>query len=119
MVDLRDVAWMRVQWRIFRRILLGATGVVWLLCSSGIVLLRDDEQYQWFYVRMALLVMLAASTVVSLWLFVVAWRELRHLKHVGTEIQLEQLRAQHEKRQAKRRRRRPGHSGHAPAAKET
>jgi len=116
MVDLHDVAWMRRQWTVFRRILLGATCVVWLLCSSGIILLRDDEQYQWFYVRMALLVMLLASTAVSLWLFGAAWREIRHLKRVGTEIRLEQLRAEQEKRKPKRR----GHSGrgaHAPTPK--
>ena len=118
MVDLRDVAWMRVQWRVFRRILLGATAVVWLLCSSGIVLLRDDEQFQWFYVRMALLAMLVASTLVSLWLFGAAWRELRHLKQVGTEIRLAQLRAEQEKRKPKRRRR-PGHGGPSPAPKRT
>lgn len=115
MVDLRDVAWMRVQWKVFRRILFGATGFVWLLCSSGIILLKDDEQFQWFYARMSLLLMLVVSTGVSLWLFAVAWRELRHLKKMATELQLEQLRAAQEKQEASRRRRSGRHGRTTPS----
>jgi len=118
MVDLRDVAWMRVQWKVFRRILLAATGVVWLLCSSGIILLKDDEQFQWFYARMALLLMLVVSTGVSLWLFVVAWRELRHLRRVARELRLTQLRAEQEERRSSHRHS-SSRSGHSAPSKRT
>ena len=90
MIDLRDIAWMRVQWKRFRRMLGGATGMIWLLCSSGVIFIGGEEEHQWFYARMALLCMLIASTVVSIWLFVAARRELKELDRVAVEMQAEE-----------------------------
>lgn len=115
-MNLRDIAWMRVQWKRFRRVLGGATGVVWLLCCTGIILMGGEEEIQWFWARMALLFMLASSTAVSLWLFFTAWREMRRLKDLAAEIRIEDMQAERDKKK-KRARRRGRHS--APTADHT
>lgn len=104
-MDLRDLAWMRAQWKRFRRVLSGATGVVWLMCCTGIILMGGEEETQWFWARMALLFMLASSTAVSVWLFFTAWREMRRLHDLAASIRIEQMEA--ERQEKKRKRRRP------------
>ena len=37
MNDLRQITWMRSQWKRFRNLIWGATGAIWLICSSGIL----------------------------------------------------------------------------------
>lgn len=105
MIELRDITWMIVQWKRFRRVLGGATGVVWLMCCSGIILLGGDEELQWFHARMALLLMLVVSTAVSLWLFVAAWREMRRLDALAAEVRIEEVAEQREQKKPKGRRR--------------
>jgi hypothetical protein len=96
---------MRHQWRRFRRLLSGALGVVWLLCTSGILYLPTEEDpTQWYYARMALLAMLAASTLVTLWLWARATREIRHLSQRATEARLEAARREREERRKRPRR---------------
>ena len=63
---------MRQQWRRFRRLLIVAISAVWVMCTSGILILRpgdDPEAEQWMYARMALLIMLGASSLITIWLF--------------------------------------------------
>ena len=74
------------QWKRFRRLLSGATGIVWLLCCSGIVFIGGDDVTEWFVTRMAFVVMLVASTAVSIWLFIVACRELGRLEGEAKEM---------------------------------
>ena len=80
MADLRDIAWMIRQWGRFRRLLSGATVIIWLLCCSGIVFIGGDDDTEWLVTRMALVIMLLAATGVSIWLFVVACKELGRLE---------------------------------------
>jgi len=93
MVDLRQIAWMRLQWKRFRRLLWGALGAVWLVCCSGILLAGEEQ----LLVRAALLVMLVASTVCSVVLFLIARRETKALERQALEIRAEMTR----ERQAK------------------
>jgi hypothetical protein len=99
---------MRQQWRRFRRLLIGAISAVWVMCTSGILILRpgdDPEAEQWMYARMALLIMLGASSLVTIWLFGRATREIGQLGREATEMRLEQARkAREEKRQQRPRR---------------
>jgi hypothetical protein len=81
MVDLRQINWMRQQWRSFRRLLFGAIGVIWLFCSVGII--WPHEQ---FWVRMSLLFMLLVSTLYALRLLWVTFRSLRDLDRRAAEI---------------------------------
>ncbi|HCV24265.1 MAG TPA: hypothetical protein DGN59_12475 [Candidatus Latescibacteria bacterium] len=96
---------MRQQWRRFRRLLISA---VWVMCTSGILILRpghDPEAEQWMYARMALLIMLGASSLVTIWLFGRATREISPLGREAMEMRLEQARkAREEKRQQRPRR---------------
>jgi len=82
MVDLRQIAWMRLQWKHFRRLLWGATGAVWLVCGSGILLTGEDQ----LLVRAALLLMFAASTACSIRLLLTVRRETKALERRAIEI---------------------------------
>lgn len=82
MVDLRQLAWMRLQWKRFRRLLWGATGAVWLVCCSGILLAGEDQ----LLVRAALLLMLVASTACSIRLLLTIRRETKALDRRAIEI---------------------------------
>ena len=77
---------MRVQWKRFRRLLGGATGLVWLMTSAGVIFIGGEEESEWFYARMALMFMLVASTGVSMWLFLAARRELKSLDRLAEEM---------------------------------
>lgn len=73
MLELHDIAWMRLQWKSFKRLLGGATGMVWLLFSSGVPFLPEEEEGETsFWLRISLLVYLFISTVISLWLYIAA-----------------------------------------------
>lgn len=90
--DLRQITWMSSQWKRFRRLIWGATGAVWLLCSSGILLLGEED----FLVRMALLAMFALSTFAAIYLLLVARRESKKLERLAIETR---ARLQEEKAQ--------------------
>ena len=99
---------MRQQWRRFRRLLIGAISAVWVMCTSGILILRpgdDPEAEQWMYARMALLIMLGASSLVTIWLFGRATREISQLGREATEMRLEQARKARKAREEKRQQR--------------
>ena len=73
MLELRDIAWMRLQWKRFKHLLSGATGMVWLLFSSGVPFPPQEEEDETsFWARISLLVYLFISTLVSLWLYIAA-----------------------------------------------
>lgn len=98
MPDLQDYVWLRQQWRRFRHVLAGGFSAVLILCASGLLLLEDEENPQaWVYARLALLVMLMASTVVALWLWYQATREIRDLSLLVDDARLEAARTRREK----------------------
>ena len=103
MADLQDIAWMIRQWKRFRRFLGWATAVVWLLCCSGVIFIGggggEEEVNEWFVTRMAFVVMFTASTGVSIWLFIVAFKELRRLAKEAEEIRQTRSRKQRRKKQ--------------------
>jgi hypothetical protein len=86
MVDLRQIGWMKQQWRRFRQLLFGAVGVIWLFCCAGILFAPAD----YFWVRMSLLFMLAVSSLYALRLTWVAFRSLRKLDRRAAEIRAEE-----------------------------
>ncbi|MBT6146492.1 MAG: hypothetical protein HOH74_13735 [Gemmatimonadetes bacterium] len=107
MRDLRDYIWLRDQWRRFRHVLIGALTSVLILCTSGLVLLRDDEDpTAWLFARLALMLMLVVSTMVALWLWYKAGREIRNLSQLATEARLEAARLARESPEQKKGRRR-------------
>ena len=87
-----------MQWKRFQRLLGGATGVVWMLCCSGIIFIGGEEDTQWFLARMALVVMLVAATGVSLWLFIVAWRERKSLEALAVDLRVAERNEQRKKK---------------------
>ncbi len=98
MLELRDVAWMRLQWKRFRRLLGGATGMFWLLCSNGVLFLPEEEDGEtWFWARISLLVCLFCSTIVSLWLYIAARREIKRLERVSADMRIEEAKEQRER----------------------
>ena len=84
--DLRQINWMSGQWKRFRRLVWGATGAVWLLCSSGILLLGEED----FLVRMALLAMFLLSTPAAAYLIIVSRRESKTLDRLAIEMRARQ-----------------------------
>lgn len=98
---------MRQQWRRFRRLLIGAVTAVWIMCTSGVLYLRSDdpEVDPWFFSRMALLIMLVTASLVTVWLFARASREISQLGHEATELRLAQIRKDREERRQQRPRR--------------
>lgn len=98
---------MRQQWRRFRHVLIGAPSAVLVLCTSGLLLLGEEGiPEQWFYARLALMVMFGASTMVALWLWVRASREILDLGLLATEARLEAARQAREEKDKKKGRRR-------------
>ena len=89
---------MRLQWKRFQRLLGGATGMVWLLCCSGIIFIGGEEDTEWFLARMSLVAMLVAATGVSLWLFIVAWRELKSLEALAMDLRQAEREQQRKKK---------------------
>ena len=94
---------MRVQWKRFRRVLKGTTVLIWLMCSGGVIFIGAEEDNQWFYARMALLVMLVASTGVSIWLLLLARRELKGLDQIAQELPQSEETGKRKKKASKRR----------------
>ena len=96
---------MRQQWPRFRHVLVGTHTVI--LCASGLLLLHDEEDPQaWIYVRLALMVLLLASTAVAMWLLYKARREIRDLGQLTADARLEAAHTRQEKDKKKGRRRR-------------
>lgn len=101
MPDLEDYVWRR-----FRHVLVGTHTAVLILCASGLLLLHDEEDPQaWIYVRLALMVLLLASTAVAMWLLYKARREIRDLGQLAADARLEAAHTRQEKDKKKGRRR--------------
>ena len=77
MNDLRQIAWMRRQWRRFLLLLWGATALLWPLCLSGALFLGPEA----VPVRLALLAMLALTTGACVRFSREACRRLAELEH--------------------------------------
>jgi len=104
LTELREILWMRVQWKRFRRVLRVTTVLVWLMCSGGIIFIGAEEENQWFYARMALVLMLIVSTGVSVWLLLLARRELKGLDQMAEDVrQQEETEPRKKKKTSKRR----------------
>lgn len=82
--DLRQIAWMRQQWRRFRQLLWGATGAVWLLCCSGILLASEEQ----LLIRLALLLMLLLSSIYAIRLWLGARGEIKELERQAIELRV-------------------------------
>ena len=87
MLELRHLTWMLLQWRRFRRLVVGATGAIWVICCSGILLLTDVD----LVIRLALLAMLVLCTIVCLYLVIVARREIKRLQRQASELRSQEL----------------------------
>ena len=78
---------MQQQWRRFRRLVLGATGAIWVLCCSGVLLLPPEDLIP----RIALLLMLLSCTGVSIYLMFVTRREIKDLGRQVIEARAQEL----------------------------
>ena len=106
MPNLKDYVWMRQQWPRFRHVLVGTHTAVLILCASGLLLLHDEEDPRaWLYVRLALMVLLLASTAVAMWLLYKARREIRDLGQLAADARLEAAHTRQVKDKKKGRRR--------------
>ena len=86
--------------------IVGTHTAVLILCASGLLLLHDEEDPQaWIYVRLALMVLLLASTAVAMWLLYKARREIRDLAQLAADARLEAAHTRQEKDKKKGRRR--------------
>ena len=75
MLKLRQLTWMSEQWQHFRRLALITTGAIWTICWSGALLLPKGN----FSPCLALPAMFCLCTGVSIYLIVVARREIEEL----------------------------------------
>ncbi len=84
--DLQQIAWMRVQWKRFRRILWGCSGAAWLVCCAGIIVLGRER----VWLLLALVLMLVVVTGILIYLLFVVRRELKNLEHQAIELRAAQ-----------------------------
>ena len=77
---------MRQQWRRYQRLIGIGTIGLWIVCSSGILLLDDED----FIVRMALLAMFVLCTPLSLYLYLSTRKETRRLDREATQLRLQE-----------------------------
>ena len=84
---------MRQQWRRYRRLIGIATIGLWIVCSSGILLLDDED----FIVRMALLAMFVLCPPLSLYLYLVTRKETRNLDQEAARLRLKEQTETHTK----------------------
>ena len=80
--DLRQITWMRGQWKRFRRILWGCSGAAWLLCCAGIIIVGQEQ----FLIMVALAFMFLVVTGVFIYLFFVSRRESKDLERKAIAI---------------------------------
>ena len=85
--DLRQIYWMRSQWKRFRHILWGSTGAAWLVCCAGIILLGHEQ----FLLMLALVFMFLVVTGLFIYLLIVIRREFKALEHEAIEVRAAQL----------------------------
>lgn len=84
--DLRQIYWMRSQWKRFRRILWGSSGAAWLVCCAGIIFLGEEQ----FLLLLALVFMLFVVTGLLIYLLVVVHRELKVLEREAIQLRAAQ-----------------------------
>ena len=77
---------MRQQWRHYQRLIGIGTIGLWIVCSTGILLLDDED----FIVRMALLAMFVLCTPLSLYLYWSTRKETRNLDREVQEMRLQE-----------------------------
>ena len=81
-VDLRQITWMRAQWKRFRHILWGCGGAAWLLCCAGIIFVGQKQ----LPVLIALALVFLIVTGVFIFLFYVSRRESKNLERQAIAI---------------------------------
>jgi hypothetical protein len=74
-MDLRQIGWVRSQWKRFRSTLCVCTGIAWVICCAGIVLV-DRENLP---ILLGLAFMLAVVTGLSIYLLWTIRRQLQAL----------------------------------------
>jgi len=84
--DLRQIYWMRSQWKRFRQILFGSTGAAWLVCCAGIIWLGQEQ----FLLLLSLVFMLFVVTGLFIYLLIVIRRELKALERDALELRAAQ-----------------------------
>ena len=75
-VDLRQITWMRAQWKRFSRNFWGCSGAAWLLCCAGIIFVGQKQ----LPVLIALALVFLIVTGVFIFLFYVSRRESKNLE---------------------------------------
>lgn len=88
-IDLRQIAWMRSQWKRFRHILCICTGIAWLVCCAGIVLLGRDD----LPILLAMIFMLLIVTGLFAYLLLMTRRELKSLDAQAVELRAQATRS--------------------------
>ena len=73
--DLRQIHWMRTQWKRFRRILWGCTVAAWMLCCAGIILVGAEQ----LLILVALVFLFFVVTGVFIYLLFISRRETKKL----------------------------------------
>ena len=81
-VDLRQITWMRAQWKRFRRILWGCSGAAWLFCCAGILFVGQKQ----LPILIALAFMFLIVTGVFIYFFYVSRRESKNLERQAIAI---------------------------------
>jgi cytochrome b subunit of formate dehydrogenase len=80
--DLRQITWMRAQWKRFRRILWGCSGAAWLFCCAGILFVGQKQ----LPILIALAFMFLIVTGVFIYFFYVSRRESKNLERQAIAI---------------------------------
>ncbi len=81
---------MRSQWKRFRHILCMCTGIAWLVCCAGIVLLGHED----LPILLSMIFMLLIVTGLFLYLFWMTRRELKSLDRQAIELRAQAVRAE-------------------------
>ena len=81
-VNLRQIPWMRAQWKRFRRILWGCSGAAWLFCCAGIIFVGQKQ----LPVLIALAFMVLIVTGVFIYLFYVSRRDSKNIERQAIAI---------------------------------
>lgn len=89
-IDPRQIVWMRSQWKRFRLILCICTGIAWLVCCAGIILLGRED----LPILLSMIFMLLVVTGLFIYLLWMTRRELKSLDRQAIELRAQALRAE-------------------------
>lgn len=84
-VDLRQLSWIRTQWKRFRRVLCICTALAWCICCTGLALSGLEN----LPIAIGLAFMLLVITVFSSHLLYTIRRELKSLDKQAVKLRAE------------------------------